>query len=172
MLIDSTTDVPTAQRFVNSIGDKHPLLGEVRMHVFRGYTLFVLRDRQNVYALNVSRFGKRKTGVHGPFLNLAVNYTTEQFRRNGHASMLLDKVIALGAEAGCTRLKSLASSPEEVALHAKRGDTMWGYTEKGEILVDSLLMVYPGSIAYAPEGFKRPMTDNQIQVIINKTRKK
>lgn len=132
MKLQIITTVPEAQVVVNSLGDTHPMLGEVRMHVFRGYSLLVLRERGRALSLNVARFGKRAPRT----VNVAVLYTPQKYRGRGYALELLRLAEEEGRRRGCSRLKSSAGAEGGLSVFARRGDVLRGVTDKPEVLVE------------------------------------
>ncbi len=134
MKLELITEVPAAQTLVTALGEKHPMLNDVRMHVFRGYSLAVLRERGKVLSLNVVRFGVRSKTV-----NVAVLYTPEAQRGKGYALALLRLVEAEGMKRGCVLLASKAGSEGGLRTFAKRGALFWSVTEKDEVEVSYAL---------------------------------
>jgi hypothetical protein len=109
------------------IKEKSPILSEISMLVFRGATLFVLRDpANNLLSINVSQFGKKKINIWQPYVNWYTAYTPVALRRNRYATTLYRHVEALAIAAGCRRLKSLAGTQLGLLHHNGLGHYFWG----------------------------------------------
>lgn len=102
------------------------LTSDVRMYVFRGDECFAAYVDERPVSMACVRFNTRKTKGVGPYCTLDFIYTKPSERGNGYARQLLDYVKAEAKERGCTRLKSLAGTPEGRALQRSAGHVFWG----------------------------------------------
>ncbi len=134
-------DIPAIDAYVKR--NKHladtrerELLGEFRMHRWRGASVFALIPGvgMGAIALCAAGFGKRNG-----YVNVFTLHTDPAFRGQGSMTVLLDHVEEVAREQGLTRLKSKASSEAALRLYHKRGYALWCLTAKGEVLVDTAL---------------------------------
>lgn len=156
------------------------LLGQVRMHAWRGAKVFVLEQEGEPGSwkpvhLHVGHFATNRRGLWGRYYNFLVAYTPPALRRNGLAREALDRRVR---ELKPDRLKSLAGSKYGVLLHLGLDHQFWGMNLKGEFIIDTPLKPgsregapFHGRSAYAhanksPEqlDLARPMTATEIAV--------
>lgn len=135
-------------------GEKHPVLGELSLTVFRGAELLVLYNvaTQRPVSINVSYYGKRKKNIFEPYLNWYIAYTLPDFRRRGLAYNLYRQTEKTALERGCRRVRSLAGSAAGAGLHLALGHLFWGRKDTGELYVDAPL---PG-MEHLYEGKRKP----------------
>lgn len=126
MDIIEITDAKEAAVYIKGVGEKHPALSEVNIHVFRGSTLYVAVEGGKVVHVNVSKLGKRKKNIWEPFVNWNVAYTVVSERRKGYASAVAGHVRRVAIERGCRRLKSTVATADGMYLHKSLGDEFWG----------------------------------------------
>lgn len=120
------------------------LLGQVRMHVFRGARAFVLEHEDGTpLTLHVGRHATNRRGAWGWYYNFVVAYTPPALRRNGYARAALRQALQATyppSAPHADRLKSLAGSKYGVLLHLGLGHQFWGANAKGELVVDTPLV--------------------------------
>lgn len=169
--IETIYDVPGAAEVVKMIDEKHALLNEVRMHVFRGSPLWVLIGGDGkILSLLVMHFGKQKRGIWGPYVNGLVAYTPVPLRRRGYATVLCKERERVAKELGCRRLKSLACTEAGLMLHYSLGHQMWGLSEGDEVVINTpLVELDPAWMGKAPHGAasEQPTTMEQIRKLLD-----
>lgn len=130
------------------------LLGQVRMHVWRGATATLLMSQdQQPLCLVVGKLLVRPRGEWGRYYNLLVMYTPPESRGRGHLQTLFPY-----ATEGADRLKSMAGSFSGVVTYLRMGFRFWGETPKGELVVDEPLTAHrPAGTPYYPATLLKPV---------------
>jgi GNAT superfamily N-acetyltransferase len=121
-------------------GRRHPVVAELDMTLFRGARCWAVYEGETITHIHASKFGKRKKNKWEPYWNWYIAYTHPDYRRQGLAKEVSVQVQEMAVEAGCVRLKSLAGTFGGLRLHMSRGDQLWGYDERGEVVVDTPLV--------------------------------
>lgn len=138
-----------------------PILTSIELCHFRGAQILVAEEDGPVGVLAIY-LGKRPKGDFGPWANMYVNYVPEPFRRRGISHALYAHAIGLAREAGCTRLKSLASSTDGALFQLSVAHFFWGLAPSNELITDTPLL--DANIARPPGALTRkPMTDLQVR---------
>lgn len=151
--ITSPLEARELRKQFRATGDKHPVLNEFELQVYRGSYGTVLLHEDAPVSVNVSHIGKRKKNIFEPYLNWYIAYTLPEFRRHGFATALYRAVEEKAQGNGCRRIKSLAGSVSGALLHLSLDHLIWGTTEKKELIVDSPL---PASISVYTKRQKPP----------------
>lgn len=131
-----------ARELKQRAGERHAVLQEFSLDVFRGAVLYVLEDEHGPFSANITNFGKRKKNIFEPYANWYVAYTVPSERRKGHATALYRVAEAEAVQRGCRRIRSLAGSAAGGYLHLSLGHQFWGAKDTGELFVDSPLPGY------------------------------
>ncbi len=137
------TNPKDAGQWVKLSTEKHPVLSEMSMFVFRGAIMYILVEKELPISFNVTYIGKRKKNVWEPYANWYSAYTVTPRRREGHAKKLATEVRNEAISLGCRRLKSLAGTYLGLVLHESFGDQFWGIRENMEVIIDTPLVDMP-----------------------------
>lgn len=134
-----TTDLPELDAITKpwARADKASaeLLGQVRMHVFRGAEALLMFDSDNTpIHVHVGAMAKRARGAWGMYYTMHVTYTPPDYRGHGVAGFALEWQFSRHKP---DRYRSLAGTAEGILFQVGMGVELWGATEKGELLVDS-----------------------------------
>lgn len=153
-------------------GEKHPVLAELSLSVFRGAELLVIYSHatQRPVSVNVSYYGKRKKNIFEPYLNWYIAYTVPSSRRHGLARSLYLQTEAEALRRGCRRVRSLAGSAAGAGLHLSLGHLFWGRKDTGELYVDSPLTgmeeLYKGKRKPDMVPLEAPMKVSEVRAIM------
>lgn len=148
--IECITTDKLAVEWVKKCGEKHEVLSQTSLHVWRGASLWILLQNEKPVSYNITRIGKRKKNVWEPYANWYVAYTVVSLRRLGLATRLIKHVLSLAKDMGCRRMKALAGTSAGLALHASLGDQFWGLTENLEVVVDTPMVHLPAYLGKTP----------------------
>ena len=120
------------------------LLGDVRMHAFRGARVLLgfAVTQDTLLTIHVGRSSTTRRGAWGRYYNFLVAYTPPEHRLKGFARAALAHALdfphPLHAIAP-DRIKSLAGSKAGILLHMSLGHQFWGVNDKDELIVDTPL---------------------------------
>lgn len=162
------TEQKEAVALVKACNERHPVLAEVGLLVWRGSPLHVLLHQGAPVSYNVTYFGRRKKNVWEPYANWYTAYTVTSLRRQGLAKHLATIVRAKAREAGCRRLKSLVGTYLGLCLHASFGDQLWGLRDSMEVVVDTPLVALPAYHRRVPPTAltDRPQTVGEVLEVL------
>lgn len=146
----TVSDPKEAREWLSKAGERHPVLDEVELLVFRGSALWVLHEDGTPLSYRCFYVGKKKSTIWQPYVNSYTAYTVESHRRKGLARYLSNVMRKFAVKRGCRRLKSLAGTKLGLLFHASLGDVFWGITENLEVVVDSPLVDLPGYAGKVP----------------------
>jgi GNAT superfamily N-acetyltransferase len=111
------------------------LLGEFRMHKWRGGAVYALVTCVDVHEYVATALIAVGYGVRQPKLNVYTLFTAREWRGQSCMTVLLDFVEDAAKRRGLTYAVSKASSVASVRLYAKRGYVLGAPTTKGEVPV-------------------------------------
>jgi GNAT superfamily N-acetyltransferase len=128
--------------------EKHHVTAEAGLYLFYGATFTFMFDGELPVSFTATKFNTKVRTKWTPYAIRYGSYTRPDYRRRGLAKEMFAASVEQALALGCVRIKSLAGSAAELALHRSVGNHCWGLTPNNEVRMDTPLPGKESLFAY------------------------